>query len=99
MRALIGVSQLIKEVYCIVLKPSDVHTKYHTISKIFGTILQFIVHEDNSTCLKFATVPKTYPQTKHIAIPYQLFHTKIEHLEIKVATVSTDNQLANNFTK
>ena len=69
MSELIGVSELIKKVYSMVLKYSEVHNEYHTISKTFGTINQSIFHEDNSACLKFSTVPKISTRTKHISIP------------------------------
>ena len=57
-----------------------------------------IVHEDNEACLKFATTPKMSPRTKHIAIPYHFFRSKVG-TEIKVVAVNTDNQLADQFTK
>ena len=96
---LVVVHELIKEVYYIALKSSEVHTKYRTISKTFGIIPQSIFHEDNSTSLKFATVSKIYPRTKHISIPCHFFQKYLEHIQIKVAAVSTDNQLAYQFTK
>ena len=99
MHELIDVSELLKEFYSIVLKYSEVNTEYRTISKNFGTIPQIIAHEYNSACLKFATVPKIYVQTKHIYIPYHFFQTSIEQLEIKVLSVSTYNQLVDQFTK
>ena len=55
---------------------------YHTISKTFGKIPQSIVHEDNESCLKFATMPKMSLRTKHNTIPYHFFRTKVELLEI-----------------
>jgi len=39
------------------------------------------------------------PRTKHIAIPYHFFRTKIEELEVKVVGIDTNNQLADQFTK
>ena len=39
------------------------------------------------------------PRTKHIAIPYHFFRTKVQNLEIKVEGVDTTNQLADQFTK
>ena len=96
---LVGVRELLREVYSIVLKYSEVHTEYHTIYKDFGAIPQSIIHEYNITCLKFYTVANISPQTKHIAIPYHFFQTKIEQIETKVVTVSPENQLAYQFTK
>ena len=88
---LIGVCELIKEVYYKVLKYSEVHTEKHKISKTFEIITQYIFHEDNRACLKFYTVTKISTQTKHIATPYQLFQTDIKQIEIKVVAVRTDN--------
>ena len=39
------------------------------------------------------------PRTKHIAIPYHFFRSKVENLEIKVVGVGTDDQVADQFTK
>ena len=39
------------------------------------------------------------PRTKHIAIPYHFFGSKVENLEIKVEGVDTKFQLADQFTK
>ena len=41
---LVGVRELLREVYSIVLKYSEVHTGYHTIYKDFGAIPQSIMH-------------------------------------------------------
>ena len=39
------------------------------------------------------------PRTKNIAIPYHFFRSKAENLEIKVESIDTDDQLADQFTK
>ena len=39
------------------------------------------------------------PRTKHIAIPYHFFRSKVANGEIKILSVTTDNQLADQFTK
>ena len=72
---------------------------FQAISKTFGTIPTSTVHEDNEACLKFATLPKMSPRTKHIAIPYHFFRSKVKNLEIKVVSVGTNNQIADQFTK
>ena len=99
MRELIGFRQLLKEIYSHVLfEDHDKKTSYFTISKTFGEIPQSVVHEDNEACLKFANMPKMSPRTKHIAIPYHFFRSKIGK-EIKVVAIDTNNQLADQFTK
>ena len=57
------------------------------------------MYEDNQVCLKFATIPKISPRTKHVAVSYHFFRTKMRELEIQVVVIGTDNQLANQFTK
>ena len=70
-----------------------------TTSHKFATIPQPQVYEDNESCLKFATLPRMSPRTKHIAIPYHFFRSKVKELEIKVEGINTENQLADQFTK
>ena len=57
------------------------------------------VYEDNNACLKFARMPRLTPRTKHIAVPYHWFRTKVEQLEIAIEPISTEKQLADQFTK
>jgi hypothetical protein len=101
MRELIGLRALLKDIYTTVLcDPKGLEKiNYNTIAKTFGEIPQSIVHEDNQACLKFASIPRMSPRTKHIAIPYHFFREKVEALEIKVIAVNTENQLADQFTK
>ena len=101
MRELIGTREILKEIYNHVLSnDSGINDPtYTTISKTFGRIPQSKVHEDNEACLKFATMPKMSPRTKHIAIPYHFFRSKVSNFEIKVLGIHTNNQLADQFTK
>ena len=50
-------------------------------------------------CLRFARLPRPTPQTKHIAILYHWFRSKVEQLEIAIEPLSTEHQLADQFTK
>ena len=70
-------------------------SKAFTLDKI----PQSIVHEDNEACLKFSNMPKMSPRTKHIALPYHFFRSKVKELEIKVVAISTHDQLGDQFTK
>lgn len=101
MRELIPVREIIKEIYTHVLhdtKSLD-EVSYNTVSRTFGQIPKSVVHEDNEACLKFANMPRMSPRTKHIAIPYHFFRSKVEELEIKILGINTDFQLADQFTK
>ena len=97
MRELISIRGIIAEV------------KHHTFDGKLGNIElsthlssfipQSTVYEDNTACLQFATMPKMSPRTKHIAIPYHFFRSKVENLEVKVVPIDTNKQLADQFTK
>ena len=101
MRELIGFRAILKEIYTQVFKDQSGYDAltFNTISKTFKAIPPSTVHEDNEACLKFATVTKMPPRTKHIAIPYHFFRSKVDNGEIKIVSVKTDNQLADQFTK
>jgi len=100
MRELIACREILKDIYTHVLhsKTEGQEIKFHTIAKTFGEIHMSVVHEDNEACLKFANMPKMSPRTKHIAIPYHFFRSKIDK-ENKVVAINTDNHLADQFTK
>ena len=98
MRELIGIREILKEIFNHVFNDKTISPNYVTTHK-YGSIPQSNVYEDNESCLKFATLPKMSPRTKHIAIPYHFFRTKVQNLEIKVESVDTANQLADQFTK
>jgi len=99
MRELIAVREVLKEIREKVLGDAKTQLQYRTHSKTFKAIPQSQVHEDNQACLKFSTMPKMSPRTKHIAIPYHFFRSKVENLEIQVVSIDTNNQLADQFTK
>ena len=90
MRDVIGIREVLKEVYSHVLNSNNTLV-YRTHSCAFtevepgkGGIPQTKVYEDNKACLKHARMPKMSPRTKHIAIPYHFFRSKVEELEIAV---------------
>ena len=57
------------------------------------------LYEDNNACLKFSRLPRLTPRSKHIAVPYHWFRSKVEQLEILIEPIETDKQLADQFTK
>ena len=101
MRELISVREILKEIQTFVMSGKSRKLTLRTHSKAFvlDQIPKSSVYEDNESCLKFATMPKMSPRTKHIAIPYHFFRTKVTELEIAVIGVSTTDQLADQFTK
>ena len=101
MRHLNAIREVISEIQTFVISGNCKPVQFSTHSKAFtlDKIPQSIVHEDNEACLKFANMPKTSPRTKHIALPYHFFRSKVEELEIKVVAISTHDQLGDQFTK
>ena len=100
MRELIALRQILKEIFNYTMQSSEIkNLNISTMSQGFKEIPQSTVHEDNTTCLKFATMPKMSPRTKHIAIPYHFFRSKVKELEIKVVQIDTTKQLADQFIK
>ena len=98
MRELIAVRVVLKEIFTHVFHSPETKITYSTIAKGFS-LPASTVYEDNEACLKFASMPKMSPQTKHIAIPYHFFCSKVKELEIKVVGIDTKRQLADQFTK
>jgi hypothetical protein len=91
MQDLIPICKVLKEIMTIVFKV-ELAITHHSHSQAFtgtvGTaphiIPQSTVYEDNAACLKFACMPKLTLCKKHISIPYQWFHTQVEHMEIDI---------------
>ena len=98
MRELIGIRQILTDIFDNVFCDKTAKVTCTTAHK-YGALPQSTVYEDNESCLKFATLPKMSPRTKHIAIPYHFFRTKVQDLEIKIEGIDTANQLADQFTK
>ena len=101
MRELIAIREVLRELQTFVIAGKQKPVKYRTHAKAFSldNISQSIVYEDNKSCLKYATMPKMAPRTKHIALPYHFFRSKVVEVEIKVVPISTHDQLADQFTK
>ena len=98
MRELIAVRVVLKEIFTHVFHSPSTKITYATIASTFKMPAS-TVYEDNEACLKFASMPKMSPRTKHIAIPYHFFRSKVQELEIKVVGIDTKSQLADQFTK
>jgi hypothetical protein len=103
MRDLIAIREVLKEIRSQVFQLSNPLMESPTYSMAAKTFIPVLpssqVYEDNEACLKFATMPRMSPRTKHIAIPYHFFRQKVTDLEITVLPIDTTNQLADQFTK
>ena len=108
MRDLIPLREILKEVNKMVFNRILNMPRCSANSKSFSDVLSnegdtniptSKVYEDNNACSKFARLPRLTPRTKHIAVPYHWFRTKVEQLEISIEPISTEKQLADQFTK
>lgn len=89
MRELLPVRELLKEVATSFAIDYD---KVSTVSCVW---------EDNNAALKLANAPfmNMSPRTKHIAVKYHWFRSKLEPGKIEVLRIDTSQQKADIFTK
>ena len=108
MRDLIPLREILKEINKIVFKQEKLTPRCSTNSKSFSDIIsnesenpipKSKVYEDNAACLKFTRFPRLTPRTKHIAIPYHWFISKVDQMEIIIEPITSEKQLADQFTK
>jgi hypothetical protein len=104
MRDLIPVRELLKELMAVVFDVPDT-IQYRTHSKAFHDVtmpasnIPVSTVYDNAACLKFAQTGQLSPRTKHIAVPYHWFRSKVASLDTSIVAVSINKQLADTFTK
>jgi hypothetical protein len=58
-----------------------------------------IIHEDNESAIDCTKNPVSHSKMKHIDVKYHVIRDYIEQQQIKVQWISTDEQLADMFTK
>lgn len=58
-----------------------------------------VIFEDNQSCISIANNPAFHKRSKHIDIKYHFTREQIENNTIIIKYISTDNQLADIFTK
>jgi histone deacetylase 1/2 len=76
----------------------------HELKEVFPTIvstpkIHCKVWEDNQGCLSLAKEGKFSPRTKHIAIKYHHFRSKVQDGSISIHSIDTKEQTADIFTK
>ena len=108
MKDLIPLREILKEIMCTVFNNDQAVSKCTANSKSFSDLIseenespisKSKVYEDNHVCLKFVQLPHLTPRTKHTTVPYHWFRSKVEQLKISIEAISTDHQLADQFTK
>ena len=60
---------------------------------------KFKILEDNQPCIKYSNTPKFSKNSKHIALKYHLVRELVNNNTVELIYVSTDEQLADAFTK
>jgi hypothetical protein len=87
LRDLIPLRTIFKELSAICKIPSS---QVNTHSTVF---------EDNKGCVDLIAAPTMRPRSRHIAIKYHHFREYVKRGDIKIQWISTDQQLADIFTK
>jgi histone deacetylase 1/2 len=88
MREILPLMELMKEAHAMKVPIKPQCPKIHCT-----------VFEDNSGAIEIAKVPKMRPRTKHLNIKYHHFRSFVQEGSISVQHVSTDEQIADIFTK
>ena len=57
------------------------------------------VFEDNRSCISIATTARFTPRTKHIALKYHHFRSKVDEGVIKIIPIGTKDQTTDILTK
>ena len=69
------------------------------LGKARTTSIKSTVFEDNNACISMVESVKMSPRTKHIAVKYHFFKSKIDFKNIGIAKIDTKEQKADIFTK
>ena len=74
------------------------------LEEVFGqkgekVVLHCTLFEDNNGALELANAPRYRPRTKHIAIKYHHFRERVQNGTIKIKSIDTNEQIADQFTK
>ena len=100
MRDLIPLREIMKELMTYVFEKPVSMPRCSANSKVFSEVIteennspipKSKVYEDNAACLKFARLPRLTPRTKHIAVPYHWFRSKVEQMKIYIEPISTEH--------
>jgi hypothetical protein len=93
----IALSQAMREVIPLM----DIYNSIQVVmmTEKLHPVVKCTVFEDNNGALELAKAPKMRPRTKHIAIKYHHFRSKVDSGEVDIKRVDTKNQIADIFTK
>ena len=95
----IALSQSLREVISLMQMAKEMKERRIPLLGKASTTIKCNAFEDNTGALELAKVPKMRPRTKHINIKYHHFRDHIQRGTITVEHVSTEQQVADIFTK
>ena len=95
----IALSQSLREVISLMQMAKEMKSRKIPLLGNSRTTMKCNAFEDNTGALELAKVPKMRPRTKHINIKYHHFRDHIQRGTIQVEHVSTEQQIADIFTK
>lgn len=71
----------------------------HLLSEIGINSNPFTIYEDNIPCIRIAEEPREHQRTKHVDVKYMYIRELIKNKKLRITYVSSDNQIADFFTK
>jgi hypothetical protein len=92
-----ALSQALREVIPMMVLLNEVKDVFPTV--VSTPKIHCKVWEDNQGCLSLAKEGKFSPRTKHIAIKYHHFRSKVKDGSISIHAIDTKEQTADIFTK
>ena len=92
-----ALSQALREVIPMMVLLNEIKTVFPTV--ITAPKVHCKVWEDNSGCISLAKEGRFSPRTKHIAIKYHHFRSKVVDGSISIHAIDTKEQTADIFTK
>ena len=95
----ISLSSALQETIPMMNLVQEFKDKFATSTVVSIPTICCMLFEDNSGALKLANTLKMHPHTKHINIKYHHFREFIRRGLVLIQSISTNNQLADIFTK
>jgi hypothetical protein len=94
----ISLSNALREIIPLMDLVEELHAKVSSNIKTTPTVY-CKAFEDNAGAYELAIAPKMRPRTKHINAKYHHFRSHVDRHLIQIAKVTTEEQLADMFTK
>ena len=95
----IALSHEKRETFPVINLLKEIYESFGLLELVTYCQVTCTIFEDNNTCIYITKYPKMRPQTKHIAVKYYYFRSKVYDGMVKVLQNDISQQQAGIFTK